>query len=231
LPDGSRRVYCHHIRKTGGTSLHSSFIALGGEDPLDVQRRMHDSHLLRTISGEYVFAAERLSVLAAGDYFYAWSHRPAHEVRLPPGTFTVTVLRDPVARVLSLFNYLVAGDDPSMPFQAPASEREMAAHGLTTFLDRLPRRFLLRQLFTFSPGFDVSEAADRLLSCSFSFHTESFDAGLGQLAERLALPLRPRRDRSSPAVAPQPSPAELERLRDMLEPEYALFQKLARNPS
>jgi hypothetical protein len=228
FPDGSQRIYCHHIRKTGGTSLHSSFIALGGEDPVEVQRRMHDSLLLRTISGGYVFAAERLSVLSEGSYFYAWSHRPAHEVRLPPNTFTVTVLRDPVTRVLSLFNYLVAGDDPTMPFQAPASERELAAHGLSSFLDRLPKRFLLRQLFTFSPAFDVAEAADRILTCSFSFHTESFDAGLAQLGERLTLPLRPRRDRASPRVAPPPSADELERLGEMLEPEYSLLQRLER---
>jgi hypothetical protein len=227
LPDGSRRIYCHHIRKTAGTSLHSAFLALGGEDPLEVKRRMERSVLRRTISGTYTFVAHRQAQFPAGQYFYAWSHLPAHRVELPPQTFTVTVLRDPVRRVVSLFRYLQAGDEPDMAFAVTEGEREMATDGFEAFLDRLPRRELLRQLFTFSRHLDVAEAAAGVEACSYVFMTDAYDTGLAGLAGRLDLPLASRRDRVSRGSGPAPEErAHLERLREMLEPEYALLERV-----
>ena len=55
LPGGLRRVYLYHVRKTGGSSLFGSFLALGGEDPRDVEERMGASFLRTTTSGMYVF--------------------------------------------------------------------------------------------------------------------------------------------------------------------------------
>ena len=95
LPDGSRRIYCYHVRKTAGTSLYLSFLALGGEDPMDVWRRITASRLPRTVSGHYSFVSNNRRLLAEGAYFYGRSHRAAADQPLPPKTFTVTVLRIP----------------------------------------------------------------------------------------------------------------------------------------
>lgn len=229
LPDGSRRVYHYHVRKTGGTSLNGSFMTLGHEDPQAVERRIARSALHRTISGRYTFAAHHRRVLEEGAFFFGWSHLPSHRLRLPPETFTVTVLRDPVKRVLSHYNYLRAGDSPGTAFPAPASERRLAAGGLSGFIDELPRRDLLRQLFMFSRRYDVSEAVDRLLGCSAVLRTETFDADLAALGRRLALPLVSRHDRVS-GSATAPTAAELDRLREELEPEYELLRRLAPAP-
>jgi len=228
FPDGSHRVYCHHIRKTAGTSLHNSFIALGGEDPMTVQHRMEASRMFRTKSGRYIFATGHRIVLERGDYFYGWSHLPAHQVALPPRTFTVTVLRDPVARVVSFYKYLVAGDAPATPFNVAMWERRLADDGFGAFLDRVPRRSLLAQLYTFSARYDVSEAADTLRACSFVLSTEAFDKGIEELGSRLALPLLPRHERVTPTAqeTSHPSEAELLRLRELLEPEYQLLAQL-----
>jgi hypothetical protein len=225
LPDGSRRIYHYHIRKTAGTSLHWSFLELGGEEPSAVMRRMERSALGRTISGRYVFAAHRSPVLATGEYFLAWSHAPAHSVVLPPHTFTFTVLRDPADRVVSLYRYLLGGDDPDMTFRVEDDERSGALRGFDHFLDTLPRRDLLRQLFTFSRRFDVNEAADTLAGCSSVFTHEAFERGSAELARRLDLPLRVRHERASRGAAP-PLDAQLDRLGELLEPEYQLLQRV-----
>jgi hypothetical protein len=225
LPDGSRRIYCHHIRKTAGTSLHASFLELGGEDPLVVTERMEHSVMRRTISGPYGFVAHRPPVLAVGDYFYGWSHSPADRVALPSDTFTITVLRDPAARVVSLYRYLRSGDEPDMTFRVTDGERRMAAEGFDHFLDVLPPPQLLRQLFTFSRSLDVGEAADAIAACSSVFMCESFETGLAELAKRLDLPLQFRHDRPSQGTPPDLGTGA-ERLHELLEPEYQLLERL-----
>ena len=225
LPDGAKSVYCYHIRKTAGTSLHFSFLALGGEDPADVHRRIAASDLHRTISGDYAFAAHHRRVLEQGDYLYGWSHLPAHQISLGPRTFTITILRDPCDRVVSHFNYIREGDQPGMAFAVSKAERALASNGFPAFLEALPKKDLLRQLFMFSPSFAVDEAVQRIAGCSCVLFTETFESGLAALAQRLALPLISRRDRATRAREPISS-AEREQLRDVLEPEYNLLRQL-----
>ncbi|MHB1517356.1 MAG: hypothetical protein ACYCVN_07130 [Acidimicrobiales bacterium] len=225
LPDGSRRIYCHHVRKTAGTSLYLSFLALGGEDPMAVWRRITSSRLPRTISGRYAFVSNHRRLLAEGAYFYGRSHRPAPRQPLPSRTFTVTVLRDPIDRVRSYFDYLVDGDDPDSPGRVAESERMLAADGFDAFLDRVPPRHLMTQLGMFSESFDVSEAVDRISACSWVFSTEEFTTGLEQLGRHLQLPLLPHRARTADHRSVL-SDDRRERLRLRLEPEYELLRRL-----
>jgi hypothetical protein len=225
LPDGSRRVYCHHVRKTAGTSLYLSFLGLGGEDPMDVWRRITTSRLPRTISGDYAFAANSRRLLAEGAYFFGRSHRSADRQRLPSRTFTVTVLRDPVDRVRSYYDYLVAGDPPNNPGRVGEHQRRLAEGGFDQFLERVPEKDLLNQIATFSSRLDLSEAADRIAKCSCVLFTDTFDEGLESLGRRLDLPLVAHRARSSDGRSPL-TDAQLERLRTRLEPEYELLGRL-----
>jgi hypothetical protein len=225
LPDGSKRIYCYHVRKTAGTSLYLSFLALGGEDPMDVWRRITASRLPRTISGDYTFVSNNRRLLAEGAYFYGRSHRALDDQPLPPRTFTVTVLRDPVERVHSYFDYLVAGDEPGVPGRVAESERTVAHHGFDAFLDSVPPRDLMNQLAMFSKGLDVSEAADRIAACSSVFFTEDFADGLAGLGECLGLPLSPQRARVT-GTRSSLTGDQIERLRVRLEPEYELLRRL-----
>jgi hypothetical protein len=226
LADGSRRVYCFHVRKTAGTSLHLAFLSLGGEDPWEVYRRQAEDRFNRTMSGPYAFQAFRPDLLDAGAYFYGRSHHPWDQLHLPPGTFTVTVLRDPLARARSYHDYLVAGDTPGTPRPVGSGERRLASGGFDAFLDRIPDGHLLSQLAMFSSRLDPGEAADRIAACSAVLMTEDFDAGVAVLGERLGLPLSVVPARVTPMHSPL-SEAQEERLRARLVPEYELLRRLA----
>ena len=225
LPDGSRRVYLHHIRKTAGTSVFLSFLALGGEDPMAVWRRINTARLPRTVTGGYAFVSVHRKLLAEGQYFFGRAHRPVEDQPLAKGTFTVTVLRDPVARVHSYFDYLVAGDVPDSPGWVVERERRMALDGFDSFLDQVPDRHLLSQLHTFSTSLDVSAAAERVAGCSAVFFTESYAEGLAALADRVGVPLAVHWARVTGSRTTLTS-AQSDRLREMLEPEYRLLARL-----
>jgi hypothetical protein len=229
LPGGWKRVYCYHIRKTGGTSLHHSFMALREEAPDDVHRRL-DGLVTRATSDDLVFVAHNIELIEEGSYFYAWSHNPAHQLELPPGTFTIVVLRDPAERVLSHYRMLLEAPQHDLPFAVPDHERRWVSGTFVEFLDNIPREHLLRQLYMFSSSFDVDEAVERIRSCAAVLFLDDYERGLQDLSVRLNLPLRAFHKRASRRNTVV-SQAEVGRLSELLVPEYDMIDRLQRSAS
>jgi hypothetical protein len=200
---------------------------LGGEDPNAVERRISGSLLSRTASGRYILTCGR-GTLQQGDYFFGWSHMAGHRLRLPSRTFTIALLRDPVGRVLSYYRYLIAGDaaDAGMAWRVQDDERALAGESFSDFLKNIPDELLLNQLYMFSPRFDVSEAAERILECSAIMMTETYDRDLRDLTATLGLELECRRERITTLTKAPVDEKQMEALYDRLASEYELLEKL-----
>ena len=219
----SSRIYHYHIRKTAGTSLNSAFLNAFGID----FEQLEESRRVR--KGSLVFAQHNWPVIKHGKFFYASSHAAAHQLSPPPGTFTVTVLRDPVDRLLSHYRYLMAiKTDPQVRKQEArwmeTLEREMLWLGdsFAEFLTLIPREHLQRQLYTFSAQYDVEQASQAIVDCSAVCFTETINADLQRLARQLNLPLQLRHERRS-APLPRPPQADLEQAQALLAPEIELL--------
>ena len=222
LPDDLRRIYFYHVRKTGGTTFAHAFLALGGEQPGVVEGRMKRPPFCTT-SGPYRFAYQDPPLLRRGYYFFGYGHESAQLVRLPERTFTITILRDPVDRVVSLYRYLAdPRADEGQTFRSQAYERLWVRSGFSDFLDKVAPFELLNQLYMFSQSGDVSAAAERILRCDRVLLTEDLDRGQAELAAYLGLSLAPRRERQS-TLDYWPAANEADRLRELLEPEYQLM--------
>ncbi|MGE5280927.1 MAG: hypothetical protein ACM3N0_01145 [Chloroflexota bacterium] len=228
------RVYHFHVRKTAGTSLNAAFWALGGLD-------------LRAVAGDQVvegnglrFVRGNRELIERGEYFFANSHRPAHELRLPPATYTITILRDPVARVVSYYRYLLwarsnRGAREAEPFiddvvaESAFLDRRVSLRrrraGFRDFLERAPVERLLTQLQMFSARLDPAEAAENALACSATCFTETYPADLKRVAADLRLDLTEKRERSFGEKV-ELSDDELALLRERLAPEHAMIERV-----
>ena len=226
IPGGFERVYLYHVRKTAGTSLSRAFLSLGGESPRSVEGRIASSILSRTKSGPYGYATG-IGALQQGDYLFGWSHVPAHKLRLPERTFEIATLRDPVARLLSYYRYLVAGDrTDETGWTVQSSERALMGANFEEFLSRIPDELLLTQLYMFSASFDVDEAVDRLLACQELVFTESIVSDTERLATRLEITLDLRKERVTSEEAFEPNDMQVKILRERLAPEYEMMERL-----
>jgi Sulfotransferase family len=228
------RVYHFHVRKTAGTSLNAAFWALGG---LDLEAVAGD----QAIEGNGLrFVRGNQRLIEAGDYFFANSHRPAHTLRLPPQTYTITILRDPSARVVSYYRYLLWARANRRAKEAEPFIEDVVAESsfldrrlslrrrrvaFLDFLDKVPAERLLTQLQMFSERLDPNEAGERILACSAVCFTETYPEDLRRVAGELQLDLGEKRERSFGEKV-ELSEEEQELLRERLAPEYVMIERV-----
>jgi len=227
IPGGFRRIYHFHVQKTGGTSLNHMFLALGGEDPRHVYGRLagRDVKVRETISNDKIFVGWDKRLIQQGRYFYAFSHLARHQLRLPEGTFTVTCLRDPAERVLSLYREFLEYKINDVDHPCRTYSDKWLGNSFADFLNNIPKDELLQQLYMFSRQMQVTEALDGILSCSHILRNENFSVDCDVLSRKLQIDLQPMHIRRT-SIKTDIDQGQLDRLRDLLEPEYRLLEHL-----
>ncbi len=223
--NGYKRIYLVHIRKTGGTSLNNMFLALSGEDSSSLYKSLAEDPSHRLVSNGLVFVGWNKSHINNGNYFYAFSHSPLHQLRIPEDTFTVSCFRDPVKRVVSLYNMLMDYkindiDHPCMKLEGP-----WLGNSFQDFLNRIPKEYFLNQLYMFSESCDINEAVSRAKELSFYFFTDSFNDGIDALNQKSKLNLQPIHIRK-PSFRADISENDLAELRERLQDEYEFLSQL-----
>lgn len=220
----SPRIYFYHIRKAGGTSLVYSFLSLLG-DPNYLYRRLNRDICIN-VDGKVV-VGWNTPIIEKGKFFFSFSHAPYHSFSLPEDTFTMSCFRDPMQRVISHYKMLYSAQNDPDYIKRFLLDQEMNWLGsnFEDFLSRVPKEHLLRQLYMFSKTFDVDEAYENIANCSFYWFVENYNDGLQQLAFLLNLPLKPYRANQS-SRSPTLNQSTLEMLRESLEPEYKLIDRL-----
>jgi hypothetical protein len=227
LPPGIKNIHLFHVRKTAGTSLYNAFLSLGGDDPRVVLRNISKGYPWFAYSGGYTFAANYHPNRLVNPVF-SFSHDPFWSFETSIKTYKITILRDPVARVISLYRYLSdARSDEQEVYPAAPHEHDLVGYGLPSFFRNLPKEDLLFQLYMFSRGLSPNEAAANIRSCHCYFFTEDYGRGIKHLSHQLGVNLLPRHDRGSKGNAPATNVAELRR---MLEPEYEMLRLLMTDP-
>lgn len=241
------RIYHLHIRKTAGTSLNTALARigdLGEERRLRGRGRLVLKGLAPNAPGHVVAVRHDPDLLNAGHYHLGYSHQALWQLSLPPSTFRLTVLRDPVRRLTSYYRYLLwtrreSRRNPERLKRLEPSWRdllieaeamgEVGRESIVTLAETAPPRHASTQLWMFSKALDPLEAARKALTCHAILRTESFGNDVRQLADRLGLPIQPCRERAyDTASLPAPTADELAHIRTRLAPEYEMLDHVDR---
>ncbi len=233
LPEGKKRVYHYHIRKTAGTSLNLAFFSEHGkEEAKKVHQKISEQRFnLRTINRNEVFVGWDKNLLAKGNYYYGFSHSPLHEVNIPDDTYKITILRDPVKRVIShynmLFHYIKKGEVPAVV----RNEQNWASPDFDHFIKNIPKTHLQRQLYMFSSSFDVEEAFENIMGLDFVMFTESFTDDLKVLTNLLGRKLETHREKNYQSKGALTA-SQIDHLKELMQIEYELLKRVkAHHPS
>jgi hypothetical protein len=222
------KIYHYHTRKTGGTSLNFSFLSTTAADPRDIYTKLVYSVDNRCLFKGKVFIGWNYSLIERTDYYYAWTHQAFHEIKIPKDNFTLTVVRNPAKRVFSFYNHLLNQKKDRLSLPTIAKEVKWLGSSFTNFLDNIPKKELLRQLYMFSKSYNIKEAYRSITNLSHIIFTEKFDDGIKELSNKLDIELRPLHIRKSKTTVVL-SDSEKRTLNKLLEPEIQLYDMLVKS--
>ncbi|MBF0450869.1 MAG: sulfotransferase family 2 domain-containing protein [Candidatus Magnetomorum sp.] len=228
---GYKRIYHIHNEKTAGTSINYIFLSLGGEKGEIVYGRMLKTPGWVTVSNDKIYTGWNKELIEQGHYYYGFSHIPTHMLQLPSKTFTFTCFRDPINRFISNYKEQMSYKINNIKHPSMKIRSNRLGHSFFDYMLNVPREFLLGQLYMFSKTFDINEAYDRIQNCSHYFFTEQFSTGLKQLSSKsgISLEVEAIHARKSSNNEIEISDKDKYILRDLLNPEYILLDKLKKN--
>jgi hypothetical protein len=223
---GHKRIYHHHIRKTGGTSLNYMFHSLLKSQPwTSAYAQLTQVPHHRIVRDGLIFVGWNGKLINKGHYYYAFSHMPLHFIRLKPRTFTITCFRDPCKRLISHYNMLMELTVNKVPHVCLETEGPWLGNSFDEFLDRIPREHLQNQLYMFSAKFDIAEALENVRRVSHVMFTEEFAAGIEGLNRKTGLNLEPIHTRKT-GYRTEISDSSMARLREKLAEEFDFIARV-----
>lgn len=183
VPGEYKRIYHIHIRKSAGSSINNLFYSKGNTSLKEIYREPI------YIKNGHVYVQHNKELIEKGSYYYASSHFPLWDLHLPQGTFTFTVLRDPVERLISLYKYYcwVAQVDPNEgmksdpSYQTLIKQQRLLNRPFREFIGELSNKYLHAQLYTFDELLNVEHALQRLAMVNQVYFFEGINAAIQDL--------------------------------------------------
>lgn len=178
------RIHFYHIYKCGGRSLIFTMLAPYTDAPTTVWARIcaHGQMVLdgMTFRGEPYAKSSRA---------FTWTHAHAYCFTLPEETFTITIFRDPVQRIASLYRAVLV--DLSHPTLSQLNYWYVyLGENILDFVLRLPSLHRYEQIAMFSKEINLEEAVENVQGVSYYYRLDNFNQATTQLCRILEIPAR-----------------------------------------
>ncbi len=223
--NGYKRIYHFHVRKSAGTSVNAAFWELGNLTLKKLKREPI------AIAKQKVFVRNSKDLIEEGFFHYANSHTPFWNIKIPKETFTFCLFRDPYERLLSLYKYHKWVEE--MPdeakktdpyFESIKKNSHWVGNSFSDYLDNLPKKNLMNQLYMFSETYNVKEALQNVDELTAVYFQNNFNETINSLSKGLSLNLTVKNERRmSRRVSINISDAEKVKAINYLKDEYEFY--------
>ena len=224
-PEKHRRILFFHSRKTGGTSLNHMFTSYFSDADYIANNFNNYSKRYRVIRKGFIVQASNISLLEQGNYHYGCTHIPSWKIKEPNNTFTISIFRDPIRRIISHYNDIKGKVERGEKHSCLQEESKFLGSSFTEFVDNLPPEKLLSQLYNFSNDFDIDEAVKKIKALNLTLTLENISNGVQRINNRLGIDLKLVKKNKSKSFN-MPSTDEINYLSNKIQLEIELFKNL-----
>ena len=219
------RILFFHSRKTGGTSLNYMFTSYFGDGEYIAKHFDNYSKRYRVINRGFIVQGSNIPLLEQGNYHYGCTHIPSWKIQVPSKTFTISIFRNPVRRVLSHYNDINGKVERGEKNNCLREEYQYLGSSFTDFIDNLPPEKLQSQLYNFSKNYDQDEAMNKIRSLDVILNLEDMSNSIQKINNRLGIDLQIVKKNKSESFN-LPSTDEINYLSKKIKQEIDLFKKL-----
>jgi hypothetical protein len=230
-----KNIFLHHITKTGGRAVYASVMqqaldaarAQGFELPPDMcgikAYVAANTPGMENIIGPYVLNGPHTNVPLYGSHVPAWYHHN------PPERARITLLRNPLARLLSFYREYATLPPADTVWETTFQCTTIHGWSWHDFVRQAPLQVICHQAFMFSEKMEPTEAVDEILKLDLFWRIEEMEKGLKDLATLMNVPNIPNlKFGMSPAInlSIQELMADFRTVEvaiQRLEPEYAML--------
>jgi hypothetical protein len=179
----------------------------------------------RVINNGFIVQTSNIPLFEQGNYHYGCTHIPSWKIQVPSNTFTISIFRNPIKRIISHYNDIKGKVERGEKHSFLHEESRFLGSSFTDFVDKLPPEKLQSQLYNFSKDYNLDEAVKKINSLNLILTLEDIANGIQEINSRLGIDLQIVKRNKSECFN-HPSTDEINYLSSKITQEIDLFKKL-----